>query len=373
MTIEHVSKSFLKHLKLSNKETGAIDKETLFAYHALFVQTGGRLDLERVQMFMLRNGGMSFPPRKAHTLLLDTQFKLLFEGDRFNIFKGEHWIYKEAVDVHKDILEKHGFVSEILYGGYLTYLRPDLFEGVVKVELMSKTMLIQHSGCVDLFELWNKGCLNDLQCRMVAVNVIRGAQQMHALGFLHNDIKLENIIVNDMTLMIKFIDFERSNLVSRTVEDNYMCGTFPYTHPHLFLIDELLYERAKRERSSSRREMFVDCKSTWSDAYSVACVVMILLFNYAPCLTNELNQNRSLKHWNAFLFQEHERRVNHMRTEGKAAIALYGSGAPANLDVYHLLVDVISMDARKLNALTDKYSTSTNWFETLIYAILKLN
>ena len=80
----------------------------------------------------------------------------------------------------------------------------------------------------ELFDYVQKaGSLSEPQARQIMVQFISGVEHIHKAGFVHRDLKLENVLF-DNDCKVKIIDFgcsksfSESKLSTRTGTENYM-------------------------------------------------------------------------------------------------------------------------------------------------------
>jgi serine/threonine protein kinase len=91
----------------------------------------------------------------------------------------------------------------------------------------------------------------------VCINIATLLQKTHALGLIHNDLKLENILINPQTLNVKLIDM---GFVTMKQSDK-LVGTLDYICP-----------------LKSRKIMY----SYGTDCWAMGCIAVMLMFNYEP-------------------------------------------------------------------------------------------
>ncbi|KAK2854987.1 hypothetical protein Q7C36_006856 [Tachysurus vachellii] len=91
------------------------------------------------------------------------------------------------------------------------------------------------SPCMDLMDFCDLhgGKLPEPLARDIMVQVVQAACHCCARGVFHNDIKLENILVNTETLQVKLIDFGVGDLLKGTPY-TYCPGTEKYFPPEWF-------------------------------------------------------------------------------------------------------------------------------------------
>jgi len=69
-------------------------------------------------------------------------------------------------------------------------------------------------------------------CRSIFTQIMRGIDYLHSNNIYHRDIKLENIIINDMN-EVKIIDFGFGTTNSREKLLSFFCGTPSYMPPEI--------------------------------------------------------------------------------------------------------------------------------------------
>ena len=172
------------------------------------------------------------------------------------------------------------FKREVLYGGLLTKLRPDLFAGVTRYVPREKMMIIPRAETSDGYQYLVTQPPPVLgERKLVALNLITAVKELHALGFLHNDIKAENTVVHKDTLSVKLIDFEHTTLICSQSErtKRLYFGTYACCVPLLYI------------RSPSLRT-FV---SAWTDIYATTTTVLLLLLEISLSMEGDEDANLS--------------------------------------------------------------------------------
>jgi serine/threonine protein kinase len=301
-----------------------LDPTDFNALSNTFMQKHNESDIKSVQSFLKKVKGHLFYPDNdqnyepigcVKTLTGSSQTRTITDGD---------YVFK-----YRD-LDLNGLVNEIIYGGYLTYLKPELFCGVIQFNFDLNCKVIPNDGYVDAFEVYQLqlGVCSTLHICKNIVNILR---EMHNLGFLHNDIKLENILVDiNGSYRVKFIDFESVSLVKPFVLNKQFCGTFVYCCPLLFLQDEFL-----------RIE-----KTIWTDLYALCHAILILMYNVC---VGSLDYNEKFNDF--VIMNEHRQRVNYVRS-----LRHLGS-------VKQMFIDIFEMDLQKLKF---KYGNSEFFLERLL-------
>lgn len=100
------------------------------------------------------------------------------------------------------------------------------------VQGRDSTALVMELGCQDLFDYLAKtegGHLKEEQAKDVFAQLVRGIAHCHSLGWVHRDVKLENVVrVGPNTF--KIIDFNLASPVNATLE---VAGTPRYAAPEI--------------------------------------------------------------------------------------------------------------------------------------------
>lgn len=71
------------------------------------------------------------------------------------------------------------------------------------------------------------------QCRAVFRQVVQGVAYMHRKGYVHRDLKLDNVLLDPTSKMVKIIDFGFSLKAGQHEKLNIYCGTPHYMDPDL--------------------------------------------------------------------------------------------------------------------------------------------
>ena len=166
--------------------------------------------------------------------------------------------------------------------GKIRHLKRTLYEAKLLIELKGKytpnfiyfdknlnfTLLtMEYISGLDLFDYYEKFGIQPKLANYIIIHVIRAILYIFTKGYMHLDIKLENIIFNKDTKKITIIDLgsvhPRKNKLT-TIQ--YNVGTKDYAAPEIFLQH---YHKT-------------------SDIYSIGCLYWILLIgNFPYILSNK--------------------------------------------------------------------------------------
>lgn len=111
--------------------------------------------------------------------------------------------------------------------------------------------------------------------KLLSWEIIKSIEYMHSKNILHNDLKLENILLfgnlKDDDVRIKLTDFGLSSvLTTKNSKTKEMNGTLAYLPP------EYLLFRIRNKKS---------------DLWAFGCIVFILLHNYHPISNEDISYN----------------------------------------------------------------------------------
>lgn len=106
----------------------------------------------------------------------------------------------------------------------------EVYEGKYNIYLVMENL---NGG--ELFnELTKIGTFNEKHCSAILLQLLRALDYIHTKGFVHRDVKLENLIfVNEGTLDIKIADFGLSENLSKKKCLFKRCGTPGYVAPEI--------------------------------------------------------------------------------------------------------------------------------------------
>jgi len=242
-----------------------ICKYEIEAFNRLFLQSYKPSDTYTAHQFLSRTGGSLFKNASNFRGFPENDWSLqnISDGTTHKLYSTNKFVFKTYTD-NARVLSDEDLIKEIIYGGFLTYMEPRLFEGVIKYDFVYQTKIINNGGLVDCFNYYSLGLPMPVRFQL-AKNITIGLQRMHQLDFIHNDIKLENILVNRSNYTIKFIDFEKVELINSSVDFNTMSGTYEYCTPLLYLSGDNVMKRSK-----------------WTDLYALSSSILILLYDFLP-------------------------------------------------------------------------------------------
>lgn len=168
----------------------------------------------------------------------------------------------------------------------LEFDHPNIIKHVFAYEGLDHHIIyIEPLKCTDLHTfLVEKGIQSENSCRNIFKQLVNALKYVHSFGVIHNNIKLENILIDDDMKV-------------------YLTG-FTYSF-HLNFQGELLGEDSKTNYTSP--EVLIGEKPSFSsDIYSLGIVLYLLMFGVFP--TNEnydvINPDHPLKDLFCNFFQE---------------------------------------------------------------------
>lgn len=80
--------------------------------------------------------------------------------------------------------------------------------------------------------------INETQCRKLFKQIAEGIEYLHSQNIAHRDIKLDNILIEEKTNMVKIIDFGFSCMCSSIQKLKIFCGTPSYMAPEITMKKE---------------------------------------------------------------------------------------------------------------------------------------
>ena len=149
-------------------------------------------------------------------------------------------ITMKTIDKFSSNTREEDVQSEVQVLNYLkTYSNPyflefiDFYESQTKFHILTEFL----DGYVDLTDPKQTVKLTPTKLEQVISNMVTGLKVLHQLGVVHRDVKLENILIDPISLNIKYIDFGLSCF------GNEGAG-FRRIGSHLFMAPELFYDFA---------------------------------------------------------------------------------------------------------------------------------
>lgn len=256
-----------------------------------------------------------------------------------------------TINVHED------FKREVLYGGFIAALRPDLYAGMRRYHPAKGLIMVPEVPGKDGFYYVAKNPTMEDR-RIVSLNLITACRALHNMGFIHSDIKLENIMVDTDTLAVKLIDFEHVSLVDTQRPVKRFFGTYSYCMP-------LMYATSNAVRV---------IPSKWTDIYAAATSILILMFEIGLTDTNledlQLLKFNTLKagqeHPDVRHVQEHQKRQQFLRQYFEE-LRQPVEEAVISTEFAELFTDIIAFDQ---TMLVNRYKTPENLWKELWQAII---
>ena len=80
----------------------------------------------------------------------------------------------------------------------------------------------------------NQG-LSEIQTRNIILQITLAMQACHAVGVVHRDLKLENVLFDESKTRIKVVDFGIAGLVTTVRADKNTAATLKYMTPEMIL------------------------------------------------------------------------------------------------------------------------------------------
>ena len=165
--------------------------------------------------------------------------------------------------------------------GKICHLKRTLYEAKLLIELSGKytpkfihfdknlnfTLLtMDYIPGIDLFDYHEQFCITTKLANYIIIHVLRAIMYIFEQGYIHLDVKLENIIFNKDTKKITIIDLGSVHpKIDKLTKTHYDVGTKDYAAP----------------------EIFLHYYHNTSDIYSIGCLYWILLTgNYPYILPN---------------------------------------------------------------------------------------
>ncbi len=73
----------------------------------------------------------------------------------------------------------------------------------------------------------------ETECTYIFKQIVSGIAYLHKNNIIHRDIKLENIIINTNSKVVKIIDYGFGCITSKSKLLNFFCGTPSYMPPEI--------------------------------------------------------------------------------------------------------------------------------------------
>lgn len=151
-----------------------------------------------------------------------------------------------------------------------------------KNDLRDNVILMEYCKKGDLYQLLSReGILNEIRVRKYIIGISKGLRHLNLLGYIHRDIKLENILV-DGNDNIKICDFNLAAFETRMKKRYDYAGSICYRAPEI--VNQRFYGKA-------------------CDIWSLGTVIHILLTGKYPFSekNNEPKYNSSIKKRNIYM------------------------------------------------------------------------
>jgi len=134
-------------------------------------------------------------------------------------------------------------------------------------------LLFEYVDGKDLYDFLAENCFDPLpekQARDIIKQIAKTLKYIHKAGFVHGDLKLENIMIEKKSLKVKLIDFGFSSEVScKSLLSSYQ-GSLEYLSPEVLT-----------------KQPYQPCKS---EVWSLGVILFTLLFGEFPFSEFERNQ-----------------------------------------------------------------------------------
>lgn len=167
---------------------------------------------------------------------------------------------------NKNICQEYNILKKLKHPNIVSVIRKE----------KDNTQLILEKGDCDLYDyiLIKNININENDILKIIRNIAEGLHYMHDNNFVHNDIKLENIIIFKNTeddILAKLIDLEFAHNIKDSKYQNNNCGTELYYSP------EISYNKNYCRKSA--------------DMWAFGIVIHIMLFGSLPKQNYLLNNN----------------------------------------------------------------------------------
>lgn len=169
----------------------------------------------------------------------------------------------------------HEFIRELFYGQIIEHTNPNFFKAYSYLYFDDDFIITftKTNNEIDLFKwLYEYNKPNELlhkDCFQISYQAIKIVEHLHSKGFIHNDIKLENFIINPITLQIQMIDFDATFHTSN--KQKYQIHTLEYVHPEYFI-------KTKNKNGKNRHRLGI--RDFGSDLYAISVLILELVIIY---------------------------------------------------------------------------------------------
>lgn len=287
---------FIKRLHQYNEEIS--DKNTLIqSFSKLLYRNYSSKDIELVKKFLKSKNGKLFDEKKHECSEKCKPYKYYFVNMFVKIYLPS--CKKKLVKLHVKRKTKHTdevFISEILIGQYVQSICPNNVDACIRYCSDVKHE-IAFSNYVCGINWYNYFLPSKKSILKVCLNLLYCIKDIHSNHILHNDIKLDNLVLHKGTLDCKLIDFEHSNIIGMK-DKRLNGGTISYSCL-------LLYSRMNRLS-----------KSKITDLYStIVCMFYLLLGNDQYYFNEGLNARQLLNMDYVSIYHLHIERCNHFKNK----------------------------------------------------------
>lgn len=184
---------------------------------------------------------------------------------------------------------KHILLNEWDIGKNLNH--PNIIK-TLDIDLPKRSLILEYYESIDLFIYFTHNIFefplktkNEITIQIFR-QILNGVKYLHEFGIVHMDLKLENIIINPESKLIKIIDFGKATKINPNENLKLILdcewGTTQYLPPECF------------ENSSS----FIDLKKI--DSWACGIILYNVLYNSSPwyiaCINKDPRYHRFIKH-----------------------------------------------------------------------------
>lgn len=288
-------------------------------------------DYSLIISFLKLNNGNLFV--KQNVLLNQNDFdKFLFKNylTRIYISDKKHCSkFALKKKLPSALSEIETFVGEVLIGQYLSYFAPEHVNSCVQY-IDNCTYFIQYSQFIDGIEWSNANIKLTYKTLTVIKKLCNSLLEIHRLGVIHNDLKLDNILVDEKTLNVKIIDFDSSCFEDTISLFKRNVGTIIYMCP-LLLCSESKVKRSK-----------------FTDLYCLVICIFYLISESGIQFDESISANEIMKMSNGEIHLLHSRRIESVKTCLKKKVSTcFLKFILEILDIETLLMDDNHMTSEK--------------------------